>query len=64
MIDIFMVKLGFLGSSIPPLGRFLGSGFACTCSAQCCPWVLSDIPGAGLHPKFSPVHPQMGAGTH
>lgn len=26
MIDIFMVKLGFLGSSIPPRGRFLGSG--------------------------------------
>jgi len=26
MIDIFTVKLGFLGSSIPPRGRFLGSG--------------------------------------
>lgn len=26
MIDIFMVKLGFLGSSIPPRGMFLGSG--------------------------------------
>lgn len=43
MIDIFMVKLGFLGSSIPPRGRFLGLGLharvrhsaAHGCSATC-----------------------------
>lgn len=37
MIDIFMVKLGFLGSSIPSTWQLPGLGLASTCWALCCP---------------------------
>lgn len=63
MIDIFMVKLGFLGSSIPSTWQVPGLRLARTCWALCCPQALKDMPRAGLHPKSSPEHPQLGAGT-
>lgn len=45
------------------MGQVSRLGLARTCLAQVLTQVLGDMPGAGLHPDISPVHPLVGAGA-